>query len=58
MLRWFAGLIAVFCVIAVARIEWLDLQTAGVIRRKLENEPGMKWLLGKTMGPADQVGLR
>ncbi|MGB6223202.1 hypothetical protein [Haloferula sp.] len=57
MLRWFAGLLAVFCSIAVARVEWLDFQAGGVIRRKLETESGMRWSIAKAMGPADQVGV-
>lgn len=57
MLRWFAALLAVFCLIAVVRIEWLDFEAGGVIGRKLETEPEMKWVVSKGMGAADRVGV-
>lgn len=43
MLRWIAGLLAIFCLIAVARVEWLDYQAGGAIQQKLEQEPDLKW---------------
>ena len=60
MLRWFAGLLAVFCLLAVVRVEWLDHQAGGAIRQKLELEPDFKWRMSRDSSadpsPYDRVG--
>ena len=60
MLRWFAGLLTVFCLLAVVRVEWLDHQAGGAIRQKLEQEPDSKWRMSSAASvdpsPHDRVG--
>lgn len=60
MHRWFAGILAVFCLVAVVRVEWLDHQAGGAIHQKLEQEPDSKWRLSTAStggpGPSDRVG--
>lgn len=49
MLRWFTGLLAVFCLLAFVRIEWLDHQAGGAIHQKLAREPEVRWVIYKTL---------
>ena len=60
MFRWVAGVLAVFCLVAVVRLEWLDHRAGGAIRQKLEQEPDSKWRLSGASddGPSlrDRVG--
>lgn len=60
MLRCFAGLLAVFCLLAVVRVEWLDYRAGGAIRQKLEQEPDLRWTVqagpDAVATPRDRVG--